>query len=158
VAKKVASVLPVAPSMLPVSYQPSGQLSTSHTLTATRHQPYDTRMGSYPFYLDLPDRDIRDVLWLLASRWEEFRPDDTRTLRSLVGEHSTADECRERLCVGLEPGPDDPLPGEIAAQAAKLRQGWVDEHRVVAEDFDEATGIRVFCETDRQGLAESPLS
>jgi hypothetical protein len=106
------------------------------------------RMGSYPFYLDLSDRDVRDVLWLLASRWEEFRPDDTRTLRSLVGEHSTADECRERLCVGLEPEPDDPLPDEIAAQAAELRQGWADNHQVAAEDFDEATGIRVCCETD----------
>ncbi len=77
-----------------------------------------------PFYLDLSDRDVRDVLWLLASRWEEFRPDDTRTLRCLVGEHSTADECRERLGVG--PEPDDPLPDEIAGQAEQLRQGWKD--------------------------------
>ncbi|NQU24244.1 MAG: hypothetical protein HQ567_23430 [Candidatus Nealsonbacteria bacterium] len=105
-------------------------------------------MGSYPFYLDLSDRDVRDVLWLLASRWEEFRPDDTRTLRSLVGEHSTADECRERLCQGPEPEPDDPLPDEIAAQAAELRRGWVDERQVMEEALDRAPGIRVYCETD----------
>ncbi len=32
--------------------------------------------------------------------------------------------------------------------AGELREGWVDEHRVAAEDFDTAPGIRVFSETD----------
>ncbi len=103
-------------------------------------------MDSYPFYLDLSDRDVRDVLWLLASRWEEFRPDDTRTLRCLVGEHSTADECRERLGVG--PEPDDPLPDEIAGQAEQLRQGWKDGPSRVYEGFDDSPGVRVYCEND----------
>ncbi len=97
------------------------------------------------------------MLWLLASRWEEFRPDDTRTLRSLVGEHSTADECRERLCMGIEPEPGDPLPGEIAAQAAELREAWGDNPPVASETFDNGPGIRICCETDLSGLGESPV-
>jgi hypothetical protein len=103
-------------------------------------------MDSYPFHLDLSDRDVRDVLWLLTSRWEEFRPDDTRTLRRLIGEHSTADECRERLAVG--PEPDDPLPDEIDAWAEELRQGWKDGPGRVYDDFDDSSGVRVYCETD----------
>ncbi len=115
-------------------------------MTGNCRRRYDEYMESYPFHLDLSDRDVRDVLWLLASRWEEFRPDDTRTLRCLVGEHSTADECRERLAVGLEP--DDPLPDEIDARAEELRQGWKDDPGRVSEGFDDAPGVLVYCETD----------
>ncbi len=42
--------------------------------------------------------------------------------------------------------------------AGELRRDWVDNHQVAAEDFDDTPGIRVCCETDLQGLAESPLA
>ncbi len=65
---------PTSTSMIPNNRRSGKGLIA---LTDDGHQPYDGRMGRYPFYLDLSDRDVRDVLWLLASRWEEFRPADT---------------------------------------------------------------------------------
>ena len=111
--------------------------------------------GTYPFCLDLSDRDVRDVLWQLVQRWDDDRPNDARTLRCLIGEHSGVDELKERLA----PGPmlDDPLPDEIAARAAEIRENWQDGRQTVPEGRSPAPDVRVYCETALKAMGESPM-
>jgi len=41
---------------------------------------------------------------------------------------------------------------------AAIPPRWVDNPPMASESYDATPGIRVYCETDLQGLAESPLA